>query len=159
MVHHTGQRLRHATDGAVVDDLFLMRLFGTPVILIVDDDTSTRSLLMEVLSMEGYRAESAPDGRKALELLRTRGPYVVVLDLIMPYMDGLELLTALKSTPDVRRAHWIILMSGRINLKEVAATHGADSSLVKPFHIDQFLDVVNEGLRGLPNCPDPDSRN
>lgn len=136
-----------------------MRLLATPMILVVDDDPATRSMLTEVLALEGFQSTSAPDGRKALELLRAGGPYVVALDLVMPYVDGIGLLVALKQMPEVRRCHWIILMSGRVNLNELATTYGADSALVKPFLIEQFLDVVSEGLRRVGHEPGPDTRN
>ena len=59
-----------------------------PTILIVDDDPAIRRMLVEVLSLEGYPTETAENGRVALELLAHSGPRVVLLDLLMPEVDG-----------------------------------------------------------------------
>ena len=61
-----------------------MRLLAAPVILIVDDDTGIRNMLTAVYTMEGFRTETATNGREALERLKRRGPYIVLLGLMMP---------------------------------------------------------------------------
>lgn len=159
MVYHAWERLRLTADGTVVDDSSLIRLIAAPVILIVDDDGGMQRMLTEIFALEGYRTETASDGREALARLRASGPYIVVLDLMMPYMKGDEVLVALKDLPDVRRQHWIILMSGRPKVYEVAMACGADGFLQKPFSVEELLTAVEEGLREHAHLPSTDLRN
>jgi CheY-like chemotaxis protein len=126
-----------------------MRLLAAPVILIVDDDTGIRNMLTAVYTMEGYRIETATNGREALERLKRRGPYIVLLGLMMPYMTGEEVLLALKQTPEVRRQHWITLMSAYPDVDKIAVAAGADASLTKPFSLDQLLSLLSGGLAHL----------
>ncbi|MGH2516763.1 MAG: response regulator transcription factor, partial [Ktedonobacterales bacterium] len=60
----------------------------TPTVLIVDDDPAIRKMLVEMLSLEGYATETATNGREALDQLAASGPRVVLLDLLMPEVDG-----------------------------------------------------------------------
>lgn len=115
-------------------------------------------MLTMILTEEGYRTETASDGLEALARMRLAGPYVVLLDLMMPY-QGDKVLRALKDQPEVRRQHWIILMSAHTDLSAVAMACGADNFLSKPFNSDQVLTVVQEGLREHPCLPSPDIRN
>ncbi|MGH2485263.1 MAG: response regulator [Ktedonobacterales bacterium] len=132
-----------------------MRMLAAPGILIVDDALDVRHLLRVMLAREGFHTETATNGREALELLKRAGPSIVLLGRAMPYMTGEEVLTALKQTPDIRRRHWIILMSAHLKVDEVAVAAGADSSLSKPFTVDQLLNVVSDGLRWLHRGPGP----
>jgi CheY-like chemotaxis protein len=106
-------------------------------ILVVDDDDDIRDALVGLLRDAGHPVVEAMDGKQALELARTALPRVILLDLMMPVMDGYEFLAerakvgALADIPVV-----VITASG------TRSVPGANSVLHKPFNIDALLDVV-----------------
>lgn len=112
-----------------------------PTILIVDDDPAIRKMLVEVLSLEGYPTETAVNGREAMELLARGGARVILLDLLMPVLDGRGMMTELDANPPERSRHKVILMSAIAHLDE-ARDLEADGVLSKPFTVDQLLNVV-----------------
>lgn len=136
-----------------------MRLLAAPVILIVDDDTGTRQMLTEIFSLEGFQSKQAVDGREAMALMRVSGPYIVLLDVVMPHMDAKDVMAALKSLPQLRQWHWIILMTSRNGLREYAKQLGADAYLRKPFTVEDLLTTVNDALRRWRVQPGYDVRN
>ena len=112
-----------------------------PTILIVDDDPAIRKMLVEVLSLEGYPTETAVNGREALDLLARGGARVVLLDLVMPVMDGREVMNELRANPPERTRHKVILVSAIVNL-EGARDLEPDGVLPKPFTVEQLLNVL-----------------
>lgn len=112
-----------------------------PTILIVDDDPAIRKMLVEVLSLEGYPTETAVNGREALDLLPRGGARVVLLDLLMPVLDGRGVMTELRANPAERARHKVILVSAITNL-EGARDLEPDGVLPKPFTVDQLLNVL-----------------
>ncbi len=113
-----------------------------PTILIVDDDPAIRKMLVEVLSLEGYPTETAVNGREALDLLARGAARVVLLDLLMPVMDGRGVMNELRANPAERSRHKVILVSAIGNL-EGAQDLEPDSVLPKPFTVEQLLNVVD----------------
>lgn len=111
-------------------------------VLIVDDDPSIRKMLVEVLSLEGYPTETAVNGREALDILEKSGPRVVLLDLLMPVIDGWGVMAALAEKPEERSRHKIILVSAWANL-ERARDLVPDGTLPKPFTVNQLLNVLD----------------
>jgi CheY-like chemotaxis protein len=112
-----------------------------PTVLIVDDDPAIRKMLVEVLSLEGYPTETANNGREALEMLAKSGPRLVLLDLLMPEVDGRGVINQLSEDPQERQRHRIILVSAWANL-EAARDLEADGTLAKPFNVNQLLNVI-----------------
>jgi CheY-like chemotaxis protein len=112
-----------------------------PTILIVDDDPAIRKMLVEVLSLEGYPTETAVNGREALDLLARGGTRVVLLDLLMPVLDGRGVMSELQANPAERARHKVILVSAITNL-EGARDLEPDSILPKPFTVEQLLNVL-----------------
>jgi CheY-like chemotaxis protein len=112
-----------------------------PTVLIVDDDPAIRKMLVEVLSLEGYPTETANNGREALEMLAKSGPRLVLLDLLMPELDGRGVINQLSEDPPERQRHRIILVSAWANL-EAARDLEADGTLIKPFNVSQLLNVI-----------------
>jgi CheY-like chemotaxis protein len=112
-----------------------------PTVLIVDDDPAIRKMLVEVLSLEGYPTETAVNGREALEILAKSGPRVVLLDLLMPEVDGRGVMAALSAQPEEREKHRIILVSAWTYLEQSRDLE-ADGTLAKPFHVNQLLNVL-----------------
>ncbi len=123
----------------------LTRSGRTPRILVVDDEPPIRSLCKRVLDRDGYQVEEAPDGRAALELLELGEFDVVVTDLRMPEVQGLELLRSIKGRqPDVEVI--IITAHGTIQDAIEAMKHGALDFLVKPFDLQEFSLSVAKAL-------------
>jgi CheY-like chemotaxis protein len=112
-----------------------------PTVLVVDDDAAIRKMMVEVLSLEGFPTETASNGREALETLGRTGPRVVLLDLLMPEVDGEGVVTQLGANPSERSRHKIILVSALNNL-ELHRDLEVDGRLPKPFTVDQLINTV-----------------
>jgi CheY-like chemotaxis protein len=112
-----------------------------PTVLIVDDEPDIRKMLVEVLSLEGYPTETATNGREALDILAKGGPRVVLLDLLMPVVNGRGVMQQLQANPAERARHQIILVSATHNL-ESARDLRVDGELSKPFTVDQLLNKL-----------------
>src|SRR5579859_6370728 len=91
---------------------------ATPRVLIVDDDAAIRKMLVDVLTLEGFRTETARDGREALALLEDGAQRVILLDLMMPIMDGWQVCRSLSERPALRQHCSIILMSAGERLEQ-----------------------------------------
>lgn len=113
-----------------------------PTVLIVDDEQDIRKMLVEALSLEGYVTETAANGREALDILKHGQARIVLLDVLMPVMDGRGMLTELSSNRDERVRHWIILMSAIANFI-LASDLEVDGILPKPFHVTDLLKVLD----------------
>lgn len=112
-----------------------------PTILIVDDDPHIRKMLVDVLSLEGYPTETAANGREALDKLPRSGPRIILLDLLMPEVDGWGVMSALQEIPGERQRHKIVLVSAWANLERAQNLH-PDGTLPKPFTVNQLLEVL-----------------
>lgn len=113
-----------------------------PTILIVDDDPAIRKMLVEMLSLEGYPTETATNGQEALDMLAHSGPRVILLDLLMPVVDGRGVVQALEREPQARAMHKVILVSANHNL-EGARDLNPDGILAKPFTLDALVTVLD----------------
>jgi len=114
-------------------------------ILVVDDEAASRKGLRALLAREGYRVEEAADGHEALERARTFRPSVVIADLVMPKMDGLEMLTALQD--DLPFTTIIILTGqGTIETAVQAMKAGAYDYLTKPVDVTRLGVVLKKAL-------------
>lgn len=116
-----------------------------PNILVVDDKDSMRSMLVETLNEEGYRVDSAPSGRKALDLVHNKSYDLVLTDLRMPDISGLEVLSEIK---DSYKETSVILMTayGTIEDAVSAMKMGAYDFITKPFDTDHLCVLVNRAL-------------
>jgi DNA-binding response OmpR family regulator len=117
-------------------------------VLVVDDDPVIQKLLKVNFEMEGYTVLSAPDGAEGVEQARTAGPDVIILDIMMPRMNGLEALVALKGDRATRKIP-VILLSAKAQAGDVQAglDKGADAYVTKPFDPLELLDRVGELIR------------
>lgn len=110
-------------------------------VLIVDDQFGIRVLLQEVLSQEGYTVFQAPNGQKALELVKEESPDLILLDMKIPGMDGLEILRNIcRMEVDTK----VIMMTayGELDLIQEAMEMGALAHFTKPFDIDELRQAV-----------------
>jgi DNA-binding response OmpR family regulator len=126
-------------------------------VLVVDDSERVRKTLASGLHAHGLTVDTASDGREALHLIETLPFDVVVLDLMMPTMDGVELLRALKGRATNPR---ILVLSARDQVQDRvdALNLGADDYLVKPFAFDELLARVRALTRRQPSLA-PDVHN
>lgn len=101
-------------------------------ILVIEDDPEMRDFLVQGLTREGHRSDTAPDGARGLELATQQAHDVIILDRMMPEMDGIEVLKALRArgitTP-------VLMLSalGEVDHRVTGLQHGADDYLTKPF--------------------------
>lgn len=102
-------------------------------ILVVDDDPDIVELLEYNLRKEGYEVASAPDGRKALEIAPQFGPDIILLDVMMPNLDGIAACRQLREMPKFKETYIIFLTARAEEFSEVAAFEaGADDFIAKP---------------------------
>ncbi len=133
------------------------RLPGTPPrVLNVDDDATNRTLVSRVLSAAGFTVEEASGGADALAKIEARPPDLVLLDLAMPGMSGLEVLRQLRARPATAALPVVVLTAHAFEEDRVEAVQaGAHDFLRKPFLIDQLLLVVGTTLKLTPETPRP----
>src|SRR5512140_2455105 len=105
-------------------------------ILVVDDEATLRETLVEALELEGYRAIPAGDGREALAKFRTEHPDLVLLDLMLPELSGVEVCRILRAEPSVP----IVMLTARDSEvdKAVGLELGADDYGTKPFSLREL---------------------
>jgi DNA-binding response OmpR family regulator len=117
----------------------------TSRILVVDDEPQVVWMLQFSLEAEGYETLSARDGRAALDEVREHHPSVVLLDIMMPVMDGWAFLEELQAIPADERPR-VIVVSARSSLRDraKAAELGADAFVAKPFNVDDLLVVLHD---------------
>ncbi len=117
-------------------------------ILIIDDEPSIRDTLGKILLLDGHEVEKAPDGRSGLAAVSARPPDLVITDIYMPEMDGIEFLLALtEAAPDIP----VVAISGGATASagfvlEDAFQLGAAATLAKPFEIDEVRGLVSRVL-------------
>ncbi|MGH9156063.1 MAG: response regulator transcription factor [Acidimicrobiales bacterium] len=115
-------------------------------ILVVDDDPVIQQLLRVSFEMEGYEVITADDGLAGLERARADRPDLMILDVMMPRMNGIEVARTLKSDPDTSSIP-ILMLSAKAQAADVSAggASGVDDYVTKPFDPEVLLERV-EGL-------------
>jgi two-component system alkaline phosphatase synthesis response regulator PhoP len=116
-----------------------------PSILVVDDEPNLRHSLSYALRQEGYEVATAEDGERALELFRSAHPDLVVLDVMLPKMDGLAVCRAIRRESDVP----VIMLTARSGELDtiVGLEVGADDYLAKPFSTRELIARIRAALR------------
>ena len=114
-------------------------------VLIVDDQFGIRVLLYEVFNKEGYTTYQAANGKEALNIVQQVPPDIVLLDMKIPGMDGLEILKRIKK---IDREIKVIMMTayGELDMINEATKHGAITHITKPFDIDHMRAIVRDQL-------------
>ena len=117
-------------------------------VLVVDDDSDVRTLVVELLTRSGYDVSEAPNGREALKLLFDQRPDLVLLDISMPELDGWATLDRIRELSDVP----VLMLSALgAELEKVRALRaGADDYVTKPFGRQELLARVESVLRRAP---------
>ena len=119
-----------------------------PKILVIDDEPAILTLVTAYLKAEGFEFQTATDGPGGLSLARTFKPEIIVLDVMLPGIDGIELLARLRRESDV----YVILLTARAEEtdKIVGLSVGADDYLTKPFSPRELVARIKAALRRLP---------
>ena len=117
-----------------------------PLVLVVDDDPDILEAICDILGTESYRVSRARNGLEALERVDAERPDVILLDLMMPVMDGVTFASVLRQRPEV--ADVPILVISADGNPQRAASVGARGYLAKPFDIDALLAHVAAITRG-----------
>lgn len=108
-------------------------------VLVVDDDPAIRRIVAEILSLEEYAVETAPNGAEALRAVEQERPELVLLDMRMPVLDGWGFVQALR---DREIEVPILVMTAAQDSAHWAAEVGAAGYLAKPFEMSELLDAV-----------------
>ena len=111
-------------------------------VLVVDDDADTRQGLREILEDEGYRCETADDGTEALGLIGGRPPDVVLLDLMMPNMDGWTVLKCMEADPTMRRVPVVVMSAG--GARALSSLPTQRLRIAKPIDMDELLGLIRD---------------
>jgi len=119
----------------------------TQSILVVDDDTSIRDIVVEILSDEGYEVRGFSNGLDALRALTEELPALVVLDMRMPVLNGWEFAREMRS-----RGHDIpiLVMTAAQDARAWAEEIGAVGYIAKPFEVDRLISAVANAITGSP---------
>jgi len=115
-------------------------------ILIVDDDENIRKVLTTIFEEEGYDVESVETAKKAIERTKRKFYNLALIDIRLPDMEGIELLTRMKdATPRMRK----IIITGYPTLQNAieAVNRGADAYILKPFDMEKVLATIREQLK------------
>lgn len=111
-------------------------------ILVVDDESSITDLVYSILTEKGYEVTMAKDGKEGLKVFESVKPDLVITDIVMPDMEGIEFM---RSLVKMRKGLPIIVMSGNVlgtKFLETARIFGAQATLRKPFAIQELLEVI-----------------
>jgi len=124
-------------------------------ILVVDDEKDIRNLLRQVLEHAGYQVETAANGREALEMVERSLPDLMLLDIMMPELDGWEVCRQVKSKQRTKHLPVILLTVRNQPLDKIVGTEvvGADDYITKPFDLDDLLARVEQRLKAASAPP------
>jgi DNA-binding NtrC family response regulator len=115
-------------------------------ILIVDDDENIRKVLLAILEDKGYTVEPAGTAREAVEKSKRKFYNLALIDIRLPDMEGIELLTKMRdTTPKMRK----VIITGYPTLQNAvdAVNKGADAYIVKPFDVEKVLETIDHQLK------------
>jgi CheY-like chemotaxis protein len=120
---------------------------AAPFILLADDEEIIRTITKDYLESTGYRVACVTNGKEALDFLQTEVPDLLIMDMQMPVLDGMEALAQLRRSPDPRIAKTpVISLSGLVapGHRERCLAAGANGCLAKPFGIKDLERVIKE---------------
>src|SRR5258708_16687339 len=124
-------------------------------ILVVDDEAQITRVLKTTLSSQGYGIRTASDGEEALQLMKDWTPDLIVTDLRMPNMDGLQLCRQIRT--ESRIPIIVLSVKGEEKVKVEALDAGADDYITKPFSVNELLARVRAALRRASTPPQADT--
>jgi CheY-like chemotaxis protein len=117
-------------------------------LLVVEDNADTRDILAKSLEVEGYTVLTAEDGREGLQLAESRRPDLIIADLCMPNVNGVEMIEMLRKQPRFNRVPILVLTAyGSEAVKHAIEEMGASVAVSKPVDFSYLLNVVEELLK------------
>lgn len=116
-------------------------------VLVVEDDDQIATILEDMLRDEGYEVRWAPNGQEGLAVLERWTPHVIILDLMMPTMDGRSFRAAQRALPPAVAEVPVIVLSGARNARAQAEALAAVAAIAKPFELDEVLRTVDRVCR------------
>jgi DNA-binding response OmpR family regulator len=118
-----------------------------PKILAADDDPIVQQFVTSILMENGFEVFTASDGEEAIQQIKTIKPDLIVLDLIMPYRDGYEVLRLLREDPDSKETP-VIILSAKSKEEDIirGLEGGADDFIIKPFNALELVARVRKAL-------------
>ena len=118
-----------------------------PMVVLAEDSRDTRQMLRRALELKGYRVLEAENGKEALQLTRTYKPNLILVDLNMPELDGLETIKYVRMMKGTQDQVPIVAMTAFhvYGMEEAALEAGCDEYLIKPFDLEE----LDRKLRGL----------
>ena len=127
-------------------------------ILVVDDDIPILDMLTEMLEDCGHTTLRAINGKQALALAKQHHPDIIITDVMMPIMDGYELLKAVRSIPSLARTAVVLASAGVAKLKPMAQPLRVDGYVQKPFSLSQIEALIETFIeRSQPSFGGPQS--
>lgn len=115
-------------------------------VLIVEDEQPIRELLNDFLSDEGYDILLAENGQRGVEMARAERPDLVLMDLMLPLLDGIAAMRALKQHPATHDIPVVVMSANSMLLLHIGDQLLADETLRKPFDLDQVLHIVQSRI-------------
>ncbi|MFN2588939.1 MAG: response regulator transcription factor [Actinomycetota bacterium] len=113
-------------------------------VLVADDEPALRKLLKTNMELEGYETLEAANGAEVLESVRRDNPDIILLDIMMPVMDGWEVMTELAANPEYSQKVILVSAKASDDAQLQGWELGADEYITKPFDLDALLQRVRE---------------
>lgn len=123
-------------------------------ILVVDDNSDHRELIVIMLEAEGYEVLTARDGSEGLEQVRANPPSLIICDVMMPGIDGIQMVKLLRQMPE-HKATPVLMITAHGDARENAVLAGANQTLGKPFDLDELIAKVRGILKGATSGDEP----
>ena len=116
--------------------------------LVVDDEKGVVNELKELLEMRDYKVYSATSGEEALSIMKKENPNIVVLDILMPGMDGIEVLRQIKKTYPKTRVIMLTAVEDE-GVKKMATSLGASGYLTKPYSFEEVISISRKVINDI----------
>jgi DNA-binding response OmpR family regulator len=130
-----------------MSDLGLADTVELGKILVIEDNRDSRDILSKLLRMSGYHVMSATDGEIGLSTAMTYQPDLIITDIHMPKMDGIEFIKRVREMHSLVNTPVLVVTAFGSNVAREALDAGADASAEKPFDFDRFLETVQELIK------------
>jgi two-component system alkaline phosphatase synthesis response regulator PhoP len=121
-------------------------------VLVVEDDADSRDLLDFLLTREGYKVRTAKDGMNGFHVARVKKPDVIVTDLTLPEMNGLELIRQIRLEPELAETPIVVYTAYTREQMEIVFSAGANRSFYKPLDLDKVVDYISELWKKSQKC-------
>lgn len=120
----------------------MMQAMEPAKILVIEDNIDSRDILSKLLRMSGYDVISASDGETGLDMATDQKPDLIITDINMPKMDGIEFVKRIRTDTALGETPVLVVTAFGINVAREAVEAGANASAEKPFDFDKFLATV-----------------